>query len=61
MMAIKVILAGLAIIFGLWSLYDSFLIFYPMAQASETTPVPPFWLFPKLVIAFLSMAILILV
>lgn len=60
MTVIKIILAILAIFFGLWSLIDSFCVFHPVVEKSEDTHEPPFWQFPKLVITFLLIIILMI-
>lgn len=60
MMAVKIILAILAIFFGLWSLLDSLCVFFPIAVRSEDSPDPPYWQFPKLVITYLSIIVLMM-
>lgn len=57
---VKIILVALAIIFGSWGLLDSFCVFFPIVAKSEDAHEPPYWQFPKLVITFLLIVILMI-
>lgn len=61
METMKVVLEGLAIIFGLWGLIDSFVSFHPIYKLIKKD-VSGFYSFqfPKLVISFASIIILML-